>query len=73
MMPCLTTSNRPARYSRSGSVREHLRVDQHGERLMKRADQVLAAHQVHAGLAADRRVHLREQRGRDLDDRECRA
>ena len=40
---------------------------------MKAADQILARDQVHAGLAADRRIHLREQSGRDLDHRECRA
>ena len=37
---------------------------------MKAADQILAAHQIDAGLAADRRVHLRQQRGGDLHHRD---
>ena len=35
---------------------------------MERADEVLALGQVHAGLAADRAVDHREQRGRHLHD-----
>ena len=35
---------------------------------MKRADQVLAACVVDAGLAADRGIHLRQQRGRNLHE-----
>ena len=46
---------------------EHGRVDEDGERLVEAADQVLAADEVHAGLAADRGVHLGEQGGRDLE------
>ena len=36
---------------------------------VKRADQVLAGAQVHADLAADRAVHLRQQRRRHLNER----
>ena len=43
-------------------------VDEHGERLVEAADQVLAADQIDAGLAADGGVHLGEQRGGDLQD-----
>ena len=35
---------------------------------MEGADQVLALRGVDAGLAADRGIHLREQRGRDLHE-----
>ena len=44
-------------------------VDQHGARLVERADHVLAERMVDAGLAADRRVDLREQRRRHLHER----
>ena len=50
---------------------QHIRVDQDRERLMKRAEQVLAGNQIDAGLAADRGVDLREQRGRDLQHRDA--
>ena len=40
---------------------QRVRVRDHGARLMKRADQILAAGMIHPGLAADRRVHLRQQ------------
>ena len=70
-MPALMISYSPARYSRSGSVSSTAGIDQHGQRLMKAADQVLAADQVDAGLAADGRVHLRQQRGGDLQDRDA--
>ncbi len=48
--------------------REHLGIagDECGR--MERADEVLARRQVHADLAPDRAVHLREQRRRDLDE-----
>ena len=35
---------------------------------MESADHVLAKRVIHAGLAAHRRIHLRKQRGRDLDE-----
>ena len=44
-------------------------VDQHGARLVERADHVLAERMVDAGLAAHRRVDLREQRRRHLHER----
>ncbi len=44
-------------------------VDQHGARLVERADHVLAERVVDAGLAAHRRVDLREQRRRHLHER----
>ena len=54
MMPALTISYRPARYSRSRQGVEEGGVDEHGERLVEAADQVLAADEIDAGLAADR-------------------
>ena len=46
-------------------------VGQHHARLVERADQVLAALRVDPGLAADRGIHLRQQRGRDLHERQA--
>ena len=43
-------------------------VRDHRLRLVEGTDEVLAARMVHAGLAADRRVDLREQRGRHLHE-----
>ena len=51
--------------------REERRVDRDHRRLMERADQVLAQRVVDADLAADRAVHLRQQRRRDLHDRDA--
>ena len=48
--------------------RQRRGVGDHGDRLVKGADQVLAGGMVHACLAADRGVDLREQRGRQLDE-----
>src|ERR1700761_1251690 len=48
---------------------EHVGIDQHGQWLMKAADQVLAADEVNAGLAAYRGIYLGEKRGRNLQDR----
>ncbi len=42
-------------------------VGHHDQRLVEGADHVLAARVVYRGLTADRRVHLREQRGRHLN------
>ena len=42
-------------------------------RLVERAHQVLALGEVHGGLAADRRVHLRRQRRGHLHERHARA
>ena len=41
----------------------------HGARLVERSDHVLAERVIDAGLAADRRIHLREQRRRHLHER----
>ena len=68
MRPYLTTSARPARSSRGGSVASVSSVGEHATRLVERADHVLAARVVDAGLAADRGVDLREQRGRHLHE-----
>src|SRR5574340_1149945 len=46
---------------------EGVDVGDHRERLVKRADHVLAVTVVDAGLAADGGVHLREQRGGHLE------
>ena len=69
MMPALMISYRPARYSRSGSVSSTRGIDQHCQRLMEAADQVLAADQVYAGLAADGGIHLCQQRRGHLHHR----
>src|SRR5205085_3028520 len=47
---------------------QSLGVNQHGSGLVERADEVLARARVDAGLAADRRVYLREQRRRHLHE-----
>ncbi len=41
-------------------------VGQHQDRLMESADQILAVGGIDRGLAADRGIDLRQQRGRDL-------
>ena len=43
-------------------------IDQHQRRLVERADQVLARWRIDRGLAADRTVHLRQQRRRHLHE-----
>jgi hypothetical protein len=47
---------------------QHLGVGQHQARLVEGADQVLALGQVDGGLAADRGIHLGQQRGGDLHE-----
>src|SRR3954466_1443526 len=47
--------------------REQIRIDEHGPRLMKGADQVLAGPQIDTSLAADGRVNLGHNCGGDLD------
>ena len=47
---------------------QRVEVGQHQSGLMKGADQILAARRVDGGLAADRRIHLRQQGRRDLDE-----
>jgi hypothetical protein len=48
--------------------RERGNVGQHQARLVESADQILALPRVDAGLAADRGIHLGQQRGRHLHD-----
>ena len=40
---------------------EHRRIGDHQHRLMKRADKILAVRRIDTGLAADRRIDLRQQ------------
>ena len=54
-----------------GQRREELRVDHDRLREMERARQVLADRQVDPGLAADRRVHLADERRRHRDPRDA--
>jgi hypothetical protein len=68
--PYLTTSASPAASSRAGSVARHA-VSITTPRLVERADHVLAERMVDRRLAADRRVHLREQRRRHLQVRDA--
>ena len=51
--------------------REHERIDDHVPRLVERADQVLPERMIDADLAADRAVHLRQQRRRDVGQRDA--
>ena len=46
---------------------ERVGVDKHQPRLMERPHQIFALRQVDARLAAHRGIHLRQQRGGDLD------
>jgi hypothetical protein len=48
--------------------RQHVEVGQHQARLMECAHQILATGCVDGGFAADRRVHLSQQGGRDLNE-----
>ena len=50
---------------------ERVRVAHHRRRLVEGADQVLAARMVDAGLAAHRRIHLREQRRGHLHEHDA--
>ena len=54
-----------AEFARRQSV-EHGGVGEHQDRLMERADQILAVGGIDRGLAADRGIDLRQQRGRHL-------
>ena len=49
--------------------RDVVAIDEHEPRLIERADEVFALGQINTGLAADRGIHLREQRGRNLAQR----
>ena len=48
---------------------QRVQVADHALRLVERADHVLADRVVDGGLAAHRRIHLRQQRGRHLHER----
>ena len=50
---------------------EDRRIDDHGVRLVEGADQVLAERMIDADLAADRAVHLRQQRRRHVHERDA--
>ena len=50
---------------------EHRRVDDHGVRLVERADEVLAKGMVDADFAANRAIDLRQQRGGHVDQRDA--
>ena len=69
--PYLTTSPRPARYSRSRQGGQRGRVDQHAQRLQERADHVLRLGQVDAHLAAHGAVDLGQERGGHLEEAEA--
>ena len=51
-----------------GERAEHFRIREYGQRLMERANQVLAERMIDADLAADGAVDLRKQRGRDVHE-----
>ena len=58
----------PAAVLAVGQRAQHDRVHEHAARLVERAHEVLALGQVHPGLAADRAVDHREQRGGHVHD-----
>ncbi len=66
--PVLEDLRQPGRQFARGQRLQHIGVRHDDARLVERPDQVLAARMIDAGLAADRRVDLREQRRRHLDD-----
>ena len=68
IMPYLTTSYRPARNSRRGSVASSSGIHRHRQGLMEGADQVLAERVVDADLPSDGAVHLCQERRRHLND-----
>ena len=67
--PVLDDFGQPgAEFARRQGV-QRVEVADHQPRLVERADHVLAQRMVDAGLAADRRIDLREQGRRHLDER----
>ena len=70
-MPYLITSYRPGAELAARQRRQHRRVDDDRVRLIERADQVLAERVIHADLAADGAVHLRQQRRRHVNERDA--
>ena len=69
--PGLENFEQPGAILAFGQGLQRRRVNGHIERLVEAAHQVLTGHQVDAGLAADGRVHLRQQRGGDLNHRDA--
>ena len=65
----MTTSARPERYARGGSVARTAGLDGDEPRHVKRPGQVLSRRKVDRRLAAERAVGGREKRRRHLDDR----
>ena len=57
----------------SGQGIQEIDICQHGDRLVKGTDEVLAMAGVDAGLATDRTVDLRQQRGWYLDETDTAA
>ena len=70
-MPYLITSYSPARNSRRGSVPSTDGSVDNGVRLVEGADQILAERMIDPDLAANRRVHLRQKRRRDVHERDA--
>ena len=54
-----------------GQAGQRIQIAQHQARLVEGADEVLAGLQVHAHLAADGAVHLRQQRRGHLHERDA--
>ena len=68
MNPALTISAEPGDQLVRRERLQGLEVDEHGRRLVERADQVLAGGGVDAGLPAHGRVDHGQQRGGDVHD-----
>ena len=71
VMPYLIDLVEPGAELAARQRAEHRRIDDDGVRLVERADQVLAERVVDADLAADRAVHLRQQRRRHVHERDA--
>ncbi len=56
-----------AEFTRAQRI-QNFRIGQNKLRLIEDADEVLAVRRVDAGLAADRRIHLRQERSRHLHE-----
>ena len=66
MMPALTISARPFAQRAVGKRSQRRDVAEHADGILKTSRQVLSAAQIDAGLAADRGVDHRDERGRDV-------
>ncbi len=64
----MITSASPADSSRARQGLQRVGIGQHHFGLVERADHVLAERMVDPGLAAHRRIDLRQQRGGNLDE-----